>query len=78
VERFFDEAMSEHLCARRRERGDDVTVEGVLQHYLTRPDRLANILALVEEQCGWLRAVGFRDVDCFWKYFELAIFGGFR
>ena len=31
----------------------------------------------MQEQCAWLRGIGFRDVDCFWKYFELAIFGGF-
>jgi hypothetical protein len=40
--------------------------------------RDANILALVEDQCRWLRQIGFRDVDCFWKYFELAIFGGLK
>ena len=45
---------------------------------LERPGRAANILASVEEQCRWLHEIGFQDVDCFWKYFELAIFGGFR
>jgi tRNA (cmo5U34)-methyltransferase len=78
VERLFDEAMSEHLWQQRRQRGEDVKLEDVLQYYLTRPDRSANILAIVEEQCGWLRDIGFRDVDCYWKYFELAVFGGFR
>jgi SAM-dependent methyltransferase len=78
VERLFDEAMSEHLWQRRRERGEDVTAEAVLEAYLTRPDRAANILAPVEEQCEWLRQIGFRDVDCYWKFFELAILGGFR
>jgi ubiquinone/menaquinone biosynthesis C-methylase UbiE len=78
VERMFDEAMSDHLWERRRERGEDVTRERVLQEYLTRPDRAANILALVEEQCRWLREIGFRDVDCHWKYFELAVFAGVR
>jgi len=38
---------------------------------LERPGRAANILASVEEQCRWLRDIGFQDVDCFWKYFEL-------
>ncbi len=78
VERLFDEAMGEHLWQRRRERGEDVTAEAVLETYLTRPDRAANILAPVEEQCTWLREIGFRDVDCYWKLFELAILGGFR
>ena len=45
---------------------------------MERPDRAANILALVEDQCAWLRTLGFRHVDCFWKYFELAIFGGVK
>jgi cyclopropane fatty-acyl-phospholipid synthase-like methyltransferase len=76
VEDLFNDAMAEHLLQRRRERGEEVTPEEVRREYMERPDRAANILAPVEEQCGWLRAIGFRDVDCFWKYFELAIFGG--
>jgi ubiquinone/menaquinone biosynthesis C-methylase UbiE len=78
LERMFDEAMSDHLWERRRERGAAVTPEQVLEEYLNRPDRAANILAPVEEQCQWLREIGFRDVDCHWKYFELAIFAGVR
>jgi ubiquinone/menaquinone biosynthesis C-methylase UbiE len=78
IEQLFDDAMSEHLYRRRRERGEEVTLEQVHKEFLERPDRAANILAPVEEQCAWLRAIGLQDVDCFWKYFELAIFGGFR
>jgi SAM-dependent methyltransferase len=78
VERLFDDAMSEHLWRRRKERGEDVTLEQVRKEFLERPDRAANILAPVEAQCAWLREIGFRDVDCFWKYFELAVFGGWR
>ena len=57
----------------RRSRSEEVRRE-----YVSRSDRADNILALVEDQCGWLRDIGFQDVDCFWKYFELAIFGGRR
>ncbi len=78
IEQLFDDAMSEHLYQRRKEKGESVTLEQVRQDFLTRPDRAANILALVEDQCRWLREIGFRDVDCFWKYFELAIFGGMK
>ncbi len=78
IEEFFNDAMSEHLYERRRERGDDVTRAQVRREFMERPDRAANILASVEEQCAWLRAIGFSEVDCFWKYFELAIFGGIR
>jgi hypothetical protein len=30
----------------------------------------------VDRQCQWLEAIGFVDVDCFFKLFELASFGG--
>jgi SAM-dependent methyltransferase len=75
-QQMFDDAMSTHLYERRREKGEEVDLDQVRQDFLERPDRAANILALVEDQCDWLREIGFRDVDCFWKYFELAIFGG--
>jgi tRNA (cmo5U34)-methyltransferase len=32
--------------------------------------------ASVEAQCGWLRDVGFVDVDCFFKSWRFAVFGG--
>jgi len=55
-----------------------ITLAQVRQEYVTRQDGAANILAPVEDQCRWLREIGFDDVDCYWKYFELAIFGGMR
>jgi cyclopropane fatty-acyl-phospholipid synthase-like methyltransferase len=78
TEKMFDDAMTDHLFQRRRERGETVAREQVHREFLERPDRAANILASVEEQCRWLREIGFKEVDCFWKYFELAIFGGMR
>jgi SAM-dependent methyltransferase len=78
IEHMFDDAMTEHLYQRRKEKGEAVTLEQVRREFLQCPDRAANILAPVEEQCRWLREVGFGDVDCFWKYFELAIFGGMK
>lgn len=39
-------------------------------------DKNENIPAPVETQCQWLRDIGFRNVDCFFKTFELALFGG--
>jgi cyclopropane fatty-acyl-phospholipid synthase-like methyltransferase len=77
-ERLFNEMMGEHLWQRRREAGQDVSLEQVTAEYLARADGPANILAPVEEQCRWLRDIGFAEVDCFWKLFELAVFAGVR
>jgi SAM-dependent methyltransferase len=54
------------------------TRDEVAADFYHRPDKSANILAPVELQCAWLREIGFVDVDCFLKLFELALFGGRR
>ena len=38
----------------------------------------SNQLLDVETQLAWLRDIGFVQVDCFWKWRELALFGGVR
>jgi SAM-dependent methyltransferase len=38
----------------------------------------SNKLAPVDTQLVWLRDVGFIDVDCYWKWLELALIGGVR
>ena len=44
--------------------------------FVKRADKAANILVPVEEQCRWLRSIGFADVDCYFKIYELAVFAG--
>ncbi|MGH9353364.1 MAG: class I SAM-dependent methyltransferase, partial [Terriglobia bacterium] len=38
----------------------------------------SNILLDVETQIRWLREIGFADVDCHWKWLELALIGGMK
>lgn len=48
----------------------------IAETFYVRPDKVENILASVDDQCHWLRQIGFGDVDCFFKVFELALFDG--
>jgi len=38
----------------------------------------SNQLAPVESQLQWLREAGFEEVDCHWKWLEMALIGGTR
>ncbi|MBV8415307.1 MAG: class I SAM-dependent methyltransferase [Verrucomicrobia bacterium] len=37
-----------------------------------------NKLLDLQTQLEWLRAIGFEDVDCYWKWLELALIIGYR
>jgi predicted methyltransferase len=52
------------------------TFEQIAEEYKNRPDKAANILAPVEFQCEWLRQIGYEEVDCYFRIYELAVFGG--
>ena len=70
------EALSDTLFIDRiSERTGRPRVE-VETEFFTRPDRLDNKLAPIELQLEWLRKLGFAQVDCYFKWLELVVFGG--
>ncbi|ACK67514.1 Methyltransferase type 12 [Rippkaea orientalis PCC 8801] len=77
-ETAFDELFIDSLYAFHQHNGSTKSREEIDQEYYNRADKTANILTLVEIQCDWLRDIGFGDVDCFMKLFEIALFGGVR
>jgi ubiquinone/menaquinone biosynthesis C-methylase UbiE len=56
--------------------GGPRTFEQLAEEYRNRPDKAANILAPVELQCDWLREIGYEQVDCYFRIYELAVFAG--
>ena len=76
AEARFDEAMIDSLADYHAQTGIGQTREQLAAEYHGRVDKAANILAPVDEQCRWLADAGFDDVDCYFKYFELAVLAG--
>lgn len=73
---LFDDFFVDHLYDFHSKSNADANRDTIADVYYKRPDKKENLLAPVEEQCQWLRQIGFADVDCFFKVFELALFGG--
>ena len=78
LESQFDDLMVDALYQYARANNNNSTRQQFAQDYHARPDDTANILAPVETQLDWLRDIGFQQVDCYFKVFELALFGGIR
>lgn len=77
-EALFEAAYAETVAKFRRSLGQEADVEEVRHELATRPDKAANRLTSVETQLEWLRRIGFVDVDCYWKHFELAVLAGYK
>jgi amino acid adenylation domain-containing protein len=72
----YREYLIDYLHAFYRQSDPDRSRQDVADGFYSSPARKEDLLALVEAQCGWLREIGFQDVDCFFKVFEHAMFGG--
>ena len=75
IDLFEDHYVTARYAIEKQE-GGTRTFEQIAEEYKNRPDKAANILAPVELQCDWLREIGYEDVDCYFRIYELAVFAG--
>ncbi len=76
VSSLFKDCFIDSLYEMHRKNDPSLTRQKIADELYNRQDKESNILAPVDEQCRWLREIGYKDVDCYFKIYELAIFGG--
>jgi tRNA (cmo5U34)-methyltransferase len=75
---LFNSHLIDGYYAIEQRNGGARTREEMANVYLNRPDRDANKLLSVDVQCAWLREIGYQQVDCYFRIYELAVFAGRR
>ncbi|MEZ4634836.1 MAG: class I SAM-dependent methyltransferase [Caldilineaceae bacterium] len=78
VESLYDAMFIDSLWASQIGNEEAKSRDEIAADYHAREDKAANRLTPVDHQCWWLKQIGFDDVDCYFKAFELAVFGGRR
>ena len=76
--RAFDEAMIDAVWEYGRRTDQALTRNAAATAYANRIDRDANRLAPLDVQCAWLREVGYTQVSAPFRWYEIAVFGGYR
>ncbi|HEU4326788.1 MAG TPA: class I SAM-dependent methyltransferase, partial [Roseiflexaceae bacterium] len=78
AEDMFADYLIDHVYAAKQGQGDGVSREQVSEAVTALMYTPDDRPAPVEQQCAWLRDIGFSGVDCFFKLFGFAVFGGQR
>src|SRR5215216_4922209 len=74
----FEEAMIDAIWEHGRRSDQELTRDAAATAYANRIDRDANRLAPLDVQCAWLREAGYTQVTAPFRWYELAVFGGYR
>jgi len=74
--RFFERDFVDALVSGRVRRGLVAEREAVFSEWWTRRQEDLSCCSPLEDQLGWLRKIGYLNVDCYFKYLEFALFGG--
>ncbi len=75
---LFNSHLVEEYYAIEQRNGGTRTREEMANVYLNRTDKDANKLLSVDVQCAWLREIGYEEVECYFRIYELAVFAGRR
>lgn len=75
-EQMFYEYLVDGTYRSARAAGEDLTRAQV--QAMVNDGQDVNILTHVDRQCDWLRQIGFTDVDCAYKLYEIAVFAGYK
>lgn len=78
LEELFNDLFLDGMMDYQKHIGDEKSREATKQLFHDPIHKKLNKLESVERQCNWLEEIGFSQVDCYMKVFELALFGGVR
>lgn len=78
ADRVFDDLFTDRLYKYHQSINSGKSREELYEDFMARHNDGSNILSPLDIQLQWLREIGFADVDCHMKIFELALFGGVR
>lgn len=73
---LFNDHVIDAYYAIEKQNGGTRSREEMADFFMNRPDKDANILLPVDVQCNWLRGIGYEEVDCYFRIYELAVFAG--
>ncbi len=76
LEELFTDLFDDGMIDYQKHIGDEKTKDEINEIYHDPNHKKLNKLESVSKQCDWLRDIGFSEVDCYMKIFELALFGG--
>ena len=76
IESLFTDFFMDSMRNFQQKNNTNISIEAIEKSFYD--DKKVNILSPVDEQCKWLKEIGFTQVDCYFKAFEMAIFGGVK
>jgi tRNA (cmo5U34)-methyltransferase len=76
--RAFEEGMIDAIWEYGRRSDQSLTRDAAAAAYASRLDRDDNRLAPLDVQCAWLRDAGYIEVTAPFRWYEIAVFGGYR